>query len=96
VAPCICCLSSAVCAVLCAEGCEVCAPPHLSRVSFSTNINKLAAEAEAAKKAAETRELMENAKKNKKKKNELDVENPGDEVMRFMLPCLSVSLSISR
>jgi len=48
-------------------------------ISSSTNINKLAAEIEAAKKSAETRELMEGAKK-KKKKGEIEVTEGGGEV----------------
>lgn len=58
--------------------------PHgLTEVSHepgSTNINKLAAEIEAAKKAAETRELMEGAKK-KKKAGEIEMEGGGGEVV---------------
>lgn len=49
-------------------------------LSVSTNINKLAAEIEAAKKAAETRELMEGAKK-KKKTGEIEVESGGGDVV---------------
>jgi len=58
---------------------------------FSTNINKLSADFEAAKKAAETRDLMEDAKKKKKNKGK-DIEpvKESDEVMQFLLPCLCV------
>ena len=58
---------------------------------FSANINKLSADFEAAKKAAETRDLMEDAKKRKKNKGK-DIEpvKESDEVMQFLLPCLCV------
>ena len=60
---------------------------------YSTNINKLAAEIEAAKKAAETRDLMESAKK--KKKNPNEIESGGGEVnASFMLLCLHANLSV--
>jgi len=58
--------------------------PHgltdMSHQLGSTNINKLAAEIEAARKAAETRELMEGAKK-KKKGGEIEKEGGGGEVV---------------